>query len=318
MAATLQARYAPAAEAKGLALRFEGDDRTMLTDPVLLERLLGNLLDNAIKYTDAGAVTLRAGAVGANLRIEVADTGRGIPAALLGRVFEEFFQVGNPERDRAKGLGIGLSIVQRTGRLLGHALDLRSVERVGSTFSVDVPLAEAPNTDAPNTDAPHADAPFAHAPAGGAASQPTAPAATGPVPAPTDDSLRDLFVLVIDDERDVRDAMASVLAAWGCSVACAASGAQAVQTLAGHLRDPDLIICDYRLRDGEDGVGAVERVRRAIGLPIAALIVTGDLDAPTRERLRASGLALARKPLHGASLRRRILAAVASGPARPA
>jgi len=279
MASSLHAKYEPLAERKRLALCFEGVDQRLETDPVLLERILGNLIDNAIKYTDRGSVTLRATIEGRIARLEVADTGEGIVPELQDRIFEEFFQVGNPERDRSKGLGIGLAIVRRTAALLGHPLGLRSTPGAGSVFSIEVPLARTVvlplSSRAPDEAESAADA----------------------------EAVRGLFVVVIDDERAIRESMAIVLEAWGCHALCAGGGLEAVEALAAHLRTPDLILSDYRLRGGENGLDAIARVRKASGLDVPAIVLTGDLDGAQLDGVREAGFPLARKPLHGAPLR---------------
>ena len=313
---SLQSRYQPAADAKGLALNLDAvPDRALLTDPVLLERILGNLIDNAIKYTEQGQVQMRASLLDDRVRIEVNDTGCGIPPALLDRVFEEFFQAGNPERDRRKGLGLGLSIVQRSARLLGHPVHVHSIVGRGSVFSFDVALAPqaAPTIDtggsAGSTYRDAMNPSESTSEQDDAQLESTRPEAT-PISSADAADLHGLFVLVIDDEAEIRVAMRAVLQSWGCIVLCVSCGAEAVSELAGHLRDPDLIICDFRLREGEDGILAVTRVRHAATSTLPAIILTGEVNFADEARVRGAGLHLARKPLHGAPLRRQILRAI--------
>lgn len=286
IASSLQTKYEPLAAQKGLSLAFEDLDLRLETDPILLERILGNLIDNAIKYTDRGAVTLRAKRIGLTGRIEVADTGRGIPAEFEHQVFEEFFQIGNPERDRSKGLGIGLSIVRRSAALLEHPIAVKSTPGVGSVFSIDVPLARESTL------------PRAELSTDSARSAAYA------------DAVRGLFVLVIDDEREVREAMTLVLEAWGCRALCVSSGAEAVEQLTAHLRAPDLILSDHRLRGGEQGLDAIARVRKACGHDVAAIIITGDLDSADLDGVREAGIPLARKPINGPRLRQLMAEAI--------
>jgi|JI10StandDraft_1071094.scaffolds.fasta_scaffold199444_1 signal transduction histidine kinase/CheY-like chemotaxis protein len=294
---SLAVRFEPLAERKGLKLTIEPTAARVETDPVLAERMLGNLLDNAIKYTDRGSVTLRATPSERFVRIDVSDTGCGIPTALSERIFEEFYQVGNSERDRSKGLGIGLAIVRRTAALLDHPTSVASEVGRGSTFSIDLPRS--------SVGALRADDRSEQA-------RVLAPLASGDAAGEID--LRGLFVLVIDDEAEVREAMQSALESWGCPVLSTASGAEALVRLGDHLRSPDLIVCDYRLREGENGLDVVARLREALGESVPALLLTGDLLTTEIDRIRASGLDLVRKPLHGPALRERIARATGRTP----
>jgi PAS domain S-box-containing protein len=142
MVERLAREFQPQAEAKELSLRWRAVGGLVWTDPVLLERMLRNLLHNAVRYTTQGGIVLAARRRGDGMAFEVWDTGLGIAAAEQTKVFEDFYQIGNPERDRSRGLGLGLSVVARTARLLGHALDLRSTLGRGSVFTVTVRLAE--------------------------------------------------------------------------------------------------------------------------------------------------------------------------------
>jgi signal transduction histidine kinase/CheY-like chemotaxis protein len=280
---TLSNRFLPQAETRGLRLRFRPSRAWIESDPVLLERILGNLIANALKYTETGGVLVAARARGGRIRIVVVDTGLGIAPEEQARVFEEFFQIDNPERDRAKGLGLGLSIVRRTADLLGHPLTLRSRVGRGTIFSLDVPAAIARHE------------------------HPASPEARETV------DLRGLFVLVIDDEAGIRAAMQIALEGASARVETAASGADAIVALARHLRDPDVILSDYRLRDHETGLEAIDRVRRALGAEIPAAIVTGDLASADLARIRARGITLAHKPLSATRLRSLVRATVDAG-----
>ncbi len=261
--------YAAEAAGKGVSLRMRKTGYFVRSDPVLLERILRNLVANAVRYTDRGGVLVgcrkRAG-----LRIEVWDTGRGIPPADQQRVFEEFFQLDNPERDRTRGLGLGLAIVRRLAGLLGHAVHLASRPGRGSVFGLDVPLAQPAQARQPA------------AVLGGA---------------------RRGLILVVDDETAIQDGMRSLLQAWGHEVLCAGSGREMLLLLSARATRPDLIICDYRLRGGETGAEVIERLRLHYDHPIAGLLITGDTAPDRLEEATRSGLLLLHKPVSNSRLR---------------
>jgi len=208
------------------------------------------------------------------VRIEVWDTGAGIAAEHREAIFQEFFQVGNPERDRAKGLGLGLAIVARLARLLGNRIEMRSHPGKGSVFAVELPMGEARTEIESATQAPA-----------------------------LCEVLPGARVLVVDDDALVREAMTSALGQWGCRVATAANGDEAIARFDSEDGKPDAILCDYRLPNGETGVDVIARLRAAAGRPIPAALVTGDT-APERLReAKLAGHALLHKPVHPAKLR---------------
>lgn len=240
--------YAAQAAAKGVTLRLAPTSLVTISDPVLLEQVLRNLISNAVKYTDAGGVVVGARRRGGKVAIEVWDTGRGIAPAHAEAIFEEFYQVDNPERDREKGLGLGLAIVRRITQLIGADLDVRSTPGRGSVFRVTLPRGRAADLPAPAA----------------------APIAVG--------ALRTGFIVVVDDEDAIQRAMAALLTRWGHRVLAAGSADEALARLGDGVA-PDLIICDSRLRGGETGVEALRRLRVACGAEIPALLVTGDATA---------------------------------------
>ena len=261
--------YAVEASAKGVCLRARKTGWFVRSDPVLLERILRNLVSNAVRYTDRGGVLVGCRKRAA-LRIEVWDTGKGIPQAHLQRVFEEFYQLDNPERDRARGLGLGLAIVRRLAGLLDHAVHIASRPGRGSVFAIDVPLAEASRA------------------------RPAAPA--------PGESRRGL-ILVVDDEAAIQDGMRSLLQGWGHDVLCAGSGAEMLACLAGRTGRPDLIICDYRLRGNETGADVIARLQQHYDHPIPGLLITGDTAPDRLEEATNSGLLLLHKPVANSRLR---------------
>lgn len=263
------------AEAKRLQLRVHVPDVAIDSDPLLFERIVRNVVANAVAYTNNGGVLIGCRRRGGHLRLEIWDTGSGIAAADQEQVFEEFYQVGNPERDRTKGVGLGLAIVKRLTTLLGHRLELRSKPGRGSCFAVEVPLAEA------------------------SAAHPVAAQAESLAPVQRGSGL----ILVLDDELTIQIAMKTLLESWGYSVITAGSGGEMLEAVATAEEAPRLIICDYRLRDNETGTAVVERLRSEFNDDIPAMLITGDT-APDRIReAEASGLLLLHKPVPNSKLR---------------
>ena len=266
----------PAAQAKGLALEVQCPaDAVCTSDELLLGRILRNLVDNAIKYTLAGTVSLRvdrvdgldgpAGPAAAHWRLRVQDTGCGIPPAEQERVFEEFYQLDNPERDRSRGLGLGLAIVRRLASLLGVAMTMHSQPGRGTVFELHLPRG------------PRSPPPAALAPIG--------------LPPPP---LAGLQVLVIDDEAGVRQGMQTLLLAHGCQVSLAGSTDEALR-LAAACR-PAMVLADLRLRGDESGIAAIHRLRRAQG-HLPALLISGDTAPERLQEAHAAGIPLLHKPV---------------------
>jgi two-component system, sensor histidine kinase len=271
----LQMSFAGQAEEAGLQLRFLPGGKVVTSDPQLLERILGNLVQNGLRYCRPGAGVLvvarrRRGGVS----LEVWDAGIGISQAELPKIFAEFYQVANPERDRSKGLGMGLAIVKRLSELLGHELSVQSRPGVGSVFRVWVARVHAEQMDE-----------FAIA----AETRPGA----------LDDSRT---VLLVDDEEAVRTSVGELLAEWGYEVVAAATTAEAVAEAKRHQGLIDVIVSDLRLRDGEDGLRAIEQIRHACGHAVPALLVTGDTAPDQVLRLHESGHIVLYKPVQPSEL----------------
>jgi signal transduction histidine kinase/ActR/RegA family two-component response regulator len=269
----LEHQFNGAAAEKDLRLRFRPCDVTLHSDPLLIERILRNLIANAIRYTDNGSVLVACRRRGQMVRISVIDTGRGIPLDQQENVFHEFIQLHNPARDRSKGLGLGLAIVSRLGRLLGRRVDLRSRPGHGSIFSIDVPCGDARLT------------------------QPPAAAVT-PEPIP-DDAL----VLLVDDEIAILRGMAELFDNWKIDLITAHSADDAIRSLDSIDRVPDVIVSDYRLPDDADGIEVISRLRQKYGRDIPAILVTGDTAPDTIHRIKQAGFPLLHKPLRPAKLR---------------
>jgi CheY-like chemotaxis protein len=268
--------FEPVARAKGLEMSASCTfDGVVDTDRLLLERIMRNLVDNAIKYTDAGSLRVDVSAAGEDVVIAVADTGRGIPPAEHARVVEEFYQLDNPERDRTRGFGLGLSIVKRLADLLGIRLELESAPGKGTTFRLHLVRM-----------------------AGDAA------ALARPVMDAT--RIKGLHVLVVDDERQVRLGMQTLLEGMGCRVTLVDGTSNAVS--AARADRPDIVVADFRLRGDDNGIATV-RALREIYSELPAILLSGDT-APDRLReAEAAGIMLLHKPVAVADLAQAIASA---------
>jgi two-component system, sensor histidine kinase len=264
----IETEFSEAAREKQLMLRVLPSSATILTDPTLLGRILRNLVSNALRYTERGRVLVGCRRAGNRLAIEVLDTGIGIAADKLERIFEEFYQVGNPERDRTRGLGLGLAIVAGVAKLLDHPVEVRSVPGRGSVFRVLVPLAQAQlEASLPSL-------------------RPVAPAAR-----PTG------LLLAIDDDPEQLEAMKALFGRWGYQVLVAESAPAALTKLTQSRCTPNAIIADYRLRDGFTGADAIGYVRKGLGRQVPGLILTGDTEPARLAEASASGFELLHKPI---------------------
>jgi signal transduction histidine kinase/CheY-like chemotaxis protein len=261
------------ATAKGLSLVWAPSTAIVDCDPVLLERILRNLVANAVRYTDQGRILIGCRRRGATISFQVLDTGPGIPPDQRDRVFQEYYQLGNPERDRTKGLGLGLAIVRRLVDLLGCKMILRSQVGRGSCFEVSVPIAIG----------------------GIPASKDALKAKSG--------AFAHSFIVVIDDELAIRNAMSALLTGWGHETIVVGSGNDAILQLSSRTQRPDLIICDYRLRDGENGIAVIERLRAEYNEAIPAMLITGDTAPDRLAEAKASSLLLLHKPVSNGKLR---------------
>ena len=273
-----------AAASKGLRLHFRARGLMVTSDPVLLGQIVRNLVDNAVRYTERGGVLVSARRRGVDmLLLQVWDTGRGIAEDAQARVFEEFFQLDNPGRDRRKGLGLGLAIVQRGTRLLGARLSLRSVPGRGSCFTLELPLA---------------------------LSEPATPA-LAPLP---DLPLRGVSVWLIEDDAAVRGALCDRLRRWGARVAPLSGRADVQRQLDTAAALPTLVVSDQRLPDGS-GLDCVALIRLHAGRSVPAVIVTGDTAPADLALLAGAGLPVLHKPFSAAALLALLRQALASTPA---
>lgn len=263
----IRAAYAPVAAGKGIGWQVEVCAGRVRSDRTLLSRLLRNLVENAIRYTESGLVRVQCRADGRFLSIVVQDTGVGIPDEHLERIFEEFHQVGNPERDRNQGLGLGLAIVRRLSRLLDHPVQVRSAVGRGSAFRVLVPMGDA----------------VVAAPAGAAGSAPG--------------QGQGRFAVLVDDDAIVLMGLQMILTEWGYAVLAAGSADQAMERLSAQARAPDIVIADYRLREGRIGTEVILRVRERYGAGVPGVILTGETGPDCLLDATAHGLTVIHKPV---------------------
>ena len=282
--ASVESSFGAQAEEKGLELRIRTTRSWIDSDPVILERIVDNLVSNAIRYTNFGKILIGCRRRGRFMELQVLDTGVGIEKKDEERIFEEFFQLQNPERDRTKGLGLGLSIVKRSAELLGHSIHVHSEPGRGSCFSIILPVTAFPLEGS---------------------------AAAHNVPGELRFE-RDYFIVVIDDEQSIREAMRTTLEFWGCHVVCAGSAEEALAELGKHLRTPDLVISDYRLRDHKNGLQAIDDIRGSVDELLPAIIITGDISANDLGMIASRGIPIAHKPLTGDDLARLIAEALAT------
>jgi len=258
------------AQSKGLTLRVRMPPYAAThSDPVLLKSIVSNLVSNAVRYTERGGILITCRAWQGRWVLDVVDTGLGIPHAQQQEVFKEFVQLLNPQRDREQGLGLGLAIVSRLCGLLGHKIEVRSEPDRGSRFRVLVPQTVLP----PSEDLPSV------------ASDPAM-------------IENDALIVVIDDERDVREAMHAMLTGWGLRSVCQPDAHSAVLALENESRLPLLIISDYRLGNQVNGIDAIEHVRNEYNCEdLPALLITGDTESKDLLKLQQSGIAVMHKPV---------------------
>ncbi len=271
----LTLEFTPQTTDKNIALRTVATSAIVRIDPTLLCRMLGNLLSNAVRYTNQGKILLGCRRHGAKLRIGVLDSGIGIAEHHRGEIFKEFYQIGNSERDRTKGLGLGLAIVDRLSHLLHCPVSLRSKEGKGSAFWVEVPLIgfnKASN-----------------------------------IVCLKSDYQREIFsgkgvVFVIDDEATVLKGLRIVLEDWGYTVLSARTALETNEILSKCGAVPDIIIADYRLRGICTGADIIRHIREVFSRSIPGILITGDTAPERIKEANTHGLILLHKPIHPSEL----------------
>ncbi len=271
----IETRFDQATREKGLRLRVRRSDAWVRSDAMLLERILLNLVSNAVRYTLRGGIIVGCRRRGEMLRIEVWDSGPGIPEDQKQNIFGEFFQLAAPERYRYGGLGLGLAIVDRLRLLLNHQIDLASTVGRGSRFAILVPMADECVTSTEPVDSPH----------------PAAFAVEGKV------------ILVIADAPIVQEGTGGLLGKWGYSVLTAGSDEAALIRLAERQQRPDLIISDYHLASGKTGIRAIEQINAAFGSAIPAILISGDTAPEPLRDANDRGYILLHKPVDPMRLR---------------
>jgi two-component system, sensor histidine kinase len=260
---------------KGIHLLIADCNDVLYSDPNLLEQILRNLISNAIRYTEKGEVRMDCVPHDGKLLISVNDTGIGIPSDERDRIFDEFHQLNNPERDRSKGLGLGLAIVRRTANLLAHHIDVHSKPGKGSVFSI---MVEIGNRNEVVED-------------------------IKPDSIDTLLSGRPVLFVIIDDEVSVRAGMHERLTLWGYNVITAADQDEAIDILRQAGQKPDGIVTDYRLRNKRTGIDAIKAIHAEYGNDIPALIITGDTAIEQLREVNDSGYLILHKPAAPAKLR---------------
>ena len=260
------------AGAQSIVLRVVTCSLQIYSDPRLLEQMLRNLLSNSLKYTKRGKVLLGCRRHGGMLSIEVWDTGIGIADQDLRAIFEEYHQLGNAARERSLGLGLGLSIVQRLATLLGHRVHVRSQFGKGSVFSIDVKLSAAAAT--PNGETPQVSNIVTRG----------SPRRTG-------------AILVVEDDSEVRDLLDVVLTGEGYLTATAEDGVTALALLARGVFRPDIILADYNLPNGMDGLTVAAKVRESLDSQVPVIVLTGDISTDTLKHIASQDCVQLNKPV---------------------
>jgi len=267
--------FTGAAREKGLSLRVISSSAWVRSDFILLERIVFNLVSNAVRYTSSGGVVVGCRKRGVNLRIEVWDTGPGVPQDQQQNIFGEFYRLDAPGGDGRSGLGLGLAIVDRLCRLLDHSVRLTSILGKGSCFSVAVPrVAARPEIG------------------------------ESPAPAhPLMDASDRKLVVVIDDDPLVLEGMCGLFRSWGYHLLVAGNDDEALAGIADRDRPPALIVSDYHLSGGKTGIEVIEALRRTLSAEIPAFLVSGDTSPELLRQARASGYHLLHKPVDPMTLR---------------
>ena len=274
----LRTEFTYHAAEKGLRWSVVPSRLAVRSDPRLLEQMLRNLLSNAVKYTKEGKILLGCRRRSEKLRIEVLDTGIGIPAMEVQRIFEEFHQLDNPARESSRGLGLGLSIVQRLGELLGHPIDVRSLPGSGSVFAIEVPLGDHSGVTVPFTREQEKD----------------------------DDAPLSGVILVIEDDPAVRETIKLLLDGEGHRTSVAVDGASAVELAAQEATRPDLVIADYNLPHDVNGLDIIASLQSQLPHQIPAIVLTGDISTDTLREIARHGCIHLNKPVKAQQLTRLI------------
>jgi signal transduction histidine kinase/CheY-like chemotaxis protein len=270
----IETTFAEAAREKGLSLCVLESSAWIRSDRILLERIVFNLVSNAIRYTPSGRVLVGCRRSKGQLRIEIWDTGTGIPADQHESIFGEFYRLKSADIGQPVGFGLGLAIVDRLSKLLMHSVEVRSVVGKGSCFSVAIEAVEA-----------------------------GAEAEKAPVPRRQLGFSDRKLIVVMDNDRLVLEGMSGLIRSWGCDVVAGANETSVLGSLADHAKLPDIIISDYHLQDGKNGIDAIAKLRLALDAAIPAFLMSGDMDPGPLRAARAKGYPLLHKPVEPMTLR---------------
>lgn len=272
---TIENTFDAVAREKGLLFRIVPSRAWVRSDPVLVQRIMSNLVCNAVRYTNEGGIVVGCRSRGEELHIEVWDSGPGIPDAERQSIFGEFYRLPSPRDDNNTGLGLGLAIVERLCGLLHHSVELSSVMGKGSVFRIIMPRVSSQSAIAEPAPPAHEDV----------------------------EQFRRRLVVVIDDDSLVLESMGGLLRRWGCLVVASRSDRAVLATLVEYGYPPDLIISDYHLSPGRTGIQAITQLREALGVAIPAFLISGDTDPELLNNVRASGYHLIKKPVGPRALR---------------
>lgn len=265
---------------KHLSFRSVACKAVVYSDQTLLRRVLQNFISNAIRYTSEGKVLLGARHLNGRLRLEIWDTGVGIPKDKLKEVFEEFRRIDNPRHSEVKGLGLGLAITERIARMLDHEIKVRSWQGQGTVFSIEVPLGDVSKAEK------------------------SRPEQRGWI---RSKGLIGIRVLVIDNEPKILEGMEALLRGWSCKVVTALSAKAATAKVEADQFIPDIILADYHLSETDTGLMALQELAPYWEKPVPAIIITADRTDPVKQEITDQGVYLLNKPVKPAALRAMIV-----------
>jgi signal transduction histidine kinase/CheY-like chemotaxis protein len=266
--------FRPLATEKGLGFYVDDCNKTVLSDSLLLGRILRNIVGNAIKYTEVGEVKIYVECDSSNLKIHVLDTGVGIAARHLDDIFCEYMQLDNVNKDPGKGLGLGLTVVKQLCQILGHPYSLTSHPGEGTRFSLEIPLA---NEVQNNTNI-----------------------------ADNELALKDIHVLVIEDDTSVNIALSTLLQQWGCQTSCGGNIDSALAVCEGGMRPVDIVLCDYDLGTGINGLQCIEQLRASLDWQLPAILISGRYAEKILQQAKHAGVLFLRKPVAPAALKKQL------------
>jgi len=276
----MRLKFEEECKSKGLEFRMHPCSHYVEIDLTLIERLLSNYVSNAVKYTNQGGILLGCRRRGESLRIEVWDTGRGIPVEDMKSIYEEFNQLDNPERDRSRGVGLGLSIVEQISQLLDMPVAVRSRVEKGSVFSVDVPIGNEEEQKFAVVDKRSSE---------------------------VGRHFEDISIWLIDDDSDILDAMEALLESWGCIVRSFNSPEQVQVGIDDNNRHPDIIISDVRLNNHMNGIEVIHMIRDSLLKQVSAILMTGDTSPDHLQMVAESGHPVLHKPVSSEQLQETML-----------